>query len=229
MSMHIFISLLVVYNNYLYYFGVQSQCNFSFKCIVYCILPSRYLYWTTGSQLRRSSLTGQNVETVFSVSCAYALFLNTKLYWTERCTAQESVRSLDLSTLQESVIVESSDVDAYFGVAVYEDVVYWTGNARVYSAPVTGGGSITELLYISSYGGAQFRGITVVHPDLQPDSVNIISPHASSTSSPLVTMTPSISPSLTSSLLLPTPSPLLHTHMYVSSDDGTLVSTTIII
>ena len=163
------------------------------------------------------------METVFSVSCANALTLNTKLYWTERCTAEESVHCLDLSTLQESVIVESSDVDAYFGVAVYEDVVYWTGNARVYSASVTGGGSITELLYISSYGGAQFRGITVVHPDLQPDSVNIISPHISSSSSPLVTMTPSISPSLTSSLLLPTPSPLLHTHMYVSSDDGTLV------
>ena len=54
------------------------------------------------------------METVFSVSCAYALALNTKLYWTERCTAQESVRSLDLSTLQDLVIVENSDVDFTF-------------------------------------------------------------------------------------------------------------------
>ena len=162
------------------------------------------------------------METVFSVSCAYALALNTKLYWTEGCASQESVHSLDLSTLQETVIVESSDVDAYFGVAVYEDTVYWTGNARVYSTPVAGGGNITELLYISSYGGAQFRGITVVHPDLQPDPRITVSPHTSSISSPLMTTTlRSTSPPLTSSLLFPTPSPLLPTPMLVNS---TLVS-----
>ena len=102
--------------------------------------------------------------TTTSLHCVFSLALNTKLYWTERCFGNplESIRSLNLSTLEESVIIENSNVDAYFGVAVYEDTVYWTGNARVYSTSVSGGDSISELLHITSYGGAQFRGITCV-------------------------------------------------------------------
>ena len=69
--------------------------------------------------------------TTTSLHCVFSLALNTKLYWTERCSGNplESIRSLNLSTLEESVIIENSNVDAYFGVAVYEDTVYWTGNA----------------------------------------------------------------------------------------------------
>ena len=112
------------------------------------------------------------MEVLFSGACySRGLALNVMLYFTDRCSAQESIRSLNLTTLQESVIIESSNVDADHGVTVYEDTVYWTGNARVYSTPITGGGSQTELLHITSYGGAQFRGITVVHPDLQPCNV----------------------------------------------------------
>ena len=138
---------------------------------MFLLFLPRYLYWTTLSQLYRSSLAGQNVETVFSVSCASGLAINTRLYWTEDCagSSTESVHSLDLSTLQESIIVENNVNHFYSDVAVYEDTVYWTGLGRVYSAPVAGGGNTTELLYIPSYGGTSFRGIVVVHPDLQPD------------------------------------------------------------
>ena len=65
-----------------------------------------------------------------------------------------------------SVIENSS---GYYGdVAVYGDTAYWTGLARVHSKATTGIGPVNQLLFISSYGGALFRGITVVHPDLQP-------------------------------------------------------------
>ena len=65
-----------------------------------------------------------------------------------------------------SVIENSS---GYYGdVAVYGDTAYWTGLARVHSKAADGSGSVNELLFISSYGGALFRGITVVHSDLQP-------------------------------------------------------------
>ena len=120
------------------------------------------------------------MEELFSGACySRGLALNVKLYFTDRCFSDqlESIESLNLTTLQESTIIKSSDVDADHGVTVYEDTVYWTGNARVYSTPITGGGSQTELLHITSYGGAQFRGITVVHPDLQPSPPDSISPY----------------------------------------------------
>ena len=114
--------------------------------------------------------------TTSTLSCVDYLTLNTKLYWTEDCadSSTESVHSLDLSTLQETIIVENSVNHFYSGVAVYEETVYWTGLGRVYSAPVAGGGNTTELLYIPSYGGTSFRGIRVVHPDLQPESRNTV-------------------------------------------------------
>ena len=95
------------------------------------------------------------------------LTLNTRLYWTQNCIGNStaSVHSLDLLTLQENVIAERNST-TFNGVAVYEDTVYWTGNARVYSAPVAGGGNITEPLYMSTTG---LGGMAIVHPDLQPD------------------------------------------------------------
>ena len=132
------------------------------------------------------------METVFSVACvSFGLTINVRLYWTEHCVegSTDSVHSLDLLTLQEATIVENNITDFYWDVAVYEETVYWTGLGRVYSAPVAGGGNTTELLYVPSYGGNSSRGIKVVHPDLQPDPRNTISPHISSSSSPLTTAT----------------------------------------
>ena len=151
------------------------------------------------------------MEELFSGACySLGLALNVMLYFTDICFSDqlESVRSLNLTTLQESVIIESSNVDADSGVTVYEDTVYWTGNARVYSTPITGGGSQTELLHITSYGGAQFRGITVVHPDLQPCNVCT---HSNTTAPvPLPTITTSNAPEYVTTAVAtssPLPSP----------------------
>ena len=100
------------------------------------------------------------------------LALNTKLYWTQYCLGSTpqttSVHSLDISPLQETVIIERNNT-IFSGVAVYGDTLYWSGRGSVYSAPVNGGGITTELFYISTYGVAESGGMAVVHPDLQPD------------------------------------------------------------
>ena len=100
------------------------------------------------------------------------------------CTSDqlESIRYLNLTTLQEFTIIESSNVDADHGVTVYEDTVYWTGFTRVYSTPITGGGNQTELHYMSNWWG---RGITVVHPDLQPSNVTHFESEPPSSNSPV--------------------------------------------
>ena len=132
----------------------------------------RKLYWTSGNRLLQSTLSVDNVEVLLTTSCSIRyLNLNVDLYWTRDCGAVESVHSLNPSTLQEIVIFESGGNDFYSGVTAYEDTVYWTALGRVNSAPVAGGGNLTELLYIPSYG-TNFRGITVVHPDLQYDHTN---------------------------------------------------------
>ena len=116
----------------------------------------------------QSTLSGSNIEVLYSSSCYIRyIHLNTELYWTQEYCSSEGVRSLDLSTDQVSTIVDASGY--YSDVAVYGDTVYWTGLARVHSLDTSGSGStVNELYYVPSYGGALFRGITVVHPDLQP-------------------------------------------------------------
>ena len=128
----------------------------------------RKLYWTTGSALVQSSLSGEGAEVIFSPSCnARYLGLRYNLYWTEDCGSDESVHSLDLTTLQVSVIVTTDANSFYTDVTSYEDTVYWTALGRVNSAPATADSSATELLHISSIS-TSFRGIVVVDPDLQP-------------------------------------------------------------
>ena len=131
----------------------------------------RHLYWTSGDKLLRSSLSGENVEVLHTSQCYMRyLTLNTNLYWTqERCSSHsvEGVYSLDLSTHHQRVIASGSG--EYGDVAVYRGTAYWTGEGRVYSAPITGAATENELLYICNYGKNRFRGITVVHPDLQPE------------------------------------------------------------
>ena len=85
------------------------------------------------------------------------------LYWTQHNCSSEGLRSLDLVTLKETAISSGPSN----GVAVHKDTIYWTGTTRVRSAPVVGVSTVSELLYISNYGTALFRGIKVVHPDLQ--------------------------------------------------------------
>ena len=108
--------------------------------------------------------------TTASCVVSYLTLVNNYLYWTQDFCTSEGVYSLDLtsSPLQQTVIA-SGGVNAYYsGVTAYQGTAYWTALGRVNSAPAAGGGSTTELLYITSYGGTSFRGITVVHPDLQP-------------------------------------------------------------
>ena len=139
-----------------------------FSVLTIIILAHRKLYWTTGSALVQSSLSGDGAEVIFSPSCnAQYLGLRSNLYWTEDCGSDESVHSLDLTTLQESVIVTTDANSFYSDVTSYEDTVYWTALGRVNSAPATADSSATELLHISSIS-TSFRGIVVVHPDLQP-------------------------------------------------------------
>ena len=139
-----------------------------FSVLMIIIFAHRKLYWTTGSALVQSSLSGEGAEVIFNPSCnAQYLGLRSNLYWTEDCGSAESVHSLDLTTLQESVIVTTDANSFYTDVTSYEDTVYWTALGRVNSAPATADSSATELLHISSIS-TSFRGIVVVHPDLQP-------------------------------------------------------------
>ena len=105
----------------------------------------RQLYWTTGHSIVQSTLSGSNPQTIFTTTtldCVFSLALNAKLYWTERCfnITFRSIRSLNLTTLSESVIIEDTSIDPYFGVAVFEDSVFWTGSAAVYSRSTAVGG-----------------------------------------------------------------------------------------
>ena len=131
----------------------------------------RKLYWTSGDKLLQSTLSGNNVQSInvlySSSSCDLRyIYLNTKLYWTQEGCSSEGVRFLDVSTLQVTVIEDSSG--NYGDVAVYGGTAYWTGLARVHSKATAGTGPVNQLLFTPSYSGTLFRGITVVHPNLQP-------------------------------------------------------------
>ena len=131
---------------------------------------SSKLYWTTGSRIIQSSLSGENAEILFSPSCnARYLGLSTNLYWTQSCSgSEESVHCLDLTTLQQTVIVTNEANTFYSDVTAYEDTVYWTLLGRVNSAPLIGDNiALSQVLHIPTIS-TNFRGIVVVHPDLQP-------------------------------------------------------------
>ena len=130
-------------------------------------------------------------------SCINSLTLNGNLYFLHGCSSPRSVRSLNLTTLEVSIIVEN--VDGMFGVAAYEDTVFWTGIARVYST-IIDGSVISELLHIPSYGGSSFRGITVVHPSFQVTNISCQSVTTTATvgftsASPVVSQTHIAKPS----------------------------------
>ena len=78
----------------------------------------------------------------------------------------ESVRALNLSTLEEFVIVENTTVDPLYGVAAFENTVYWTSPATIYSTSIDGGAAVSVVPTPSGF--SSLRGIVVVHPDLQP-------------------------------------------------------------
>ena len=132
---------------------------------------SSTLYWTTGSRIVRSSLSGENAEILFSPSCnTRYLGLSTNLYWTQSCSgSEESVHCLNLTTLQQTLIVTNNNSNTFYSdVTAYEDTVYWTLLGRVNSAPVIGDNiTISQLLYIPTVF-TYFRGIVVVHPGIQP-------------------------------------------------------------
>ena len=120
----------------------------------------RRLYWTTGHSIVQSTLSGSNPQTIFTTTtldCVFSLALNAKLYWTERCfnITFRSIRSLNLTTLSESVIIEDTSIDPYYGVAVFEDSVFWTGSAAVYSRSTAVGGG-------GGGGGLQARSTTTL-------------------------------------------------------------------
>ena len=121
----------------------------------------RKLYWTTGSSLVRSSLSGENVEVLFNPLCytQYLGLTNTDLYWI--CS---EVLSLNLTSRQVTGIPTGNTSTFYADVTAYEDMVYWTSLGRVHSAPVTGDEGVTELLHIPSIV-SNFRGIVIVVND----------------------------------------------------------------
>ena len=129
----------------------------------------RKLYWTSGTQLVGASLNGENVQLVRKLDCysRYISLSEQTLYWTQDRCSSEGVRSLDLLTSEVGIIAEGFD---YFNdVAVFEDTAFWTGFARISSAPVSGEGDPSVLLENFSNGLSLFRGARVVHSNLQPE------------------------------------------------------------
>ena len=113
-----------------------------------------------------SSLSATDVKQLYRSVCSLryiGLSANT-LYFTDEYCYSEGVRSLDLATGTTKNIVSGKDY--YHDVAAYDNMVYWTGFGRVRSAPISGGGPVTDLVKDFQYGLTFFRGITVVHPDL---------------------------------------------------------------
>ena len=129
----------------------------------------RKLYWTAGFQLLESSLTGENVKIIHSSFCTirYIGLSGGSLYFSQEFCNTEGIRSLDLQTLQENTVVEGRGY--YNDVAAFADTAYWTGFGRVSSAPTSGEGPVSEVMQNTDHGLALYRGIRVVHPDLQPE------------------------------------------------------------
>ena len=135
---------------------------------MYC---HRKLYWTDGTSLVLSTLSGQDVEVLLTPSCGPRyIYLNVNLYWSQEFCSSEGVYSLNLTTMEVSVIVEGDTNELHHDVAVYEDTVFWTGNAKVSSAAVSGG-NVTEVVTRDTTGiGTGYLGLVIVHPDLQPEN-----------------------------------------------------------
>ena len=142
-------------------------------------------------RLVQSTLTGQNVEVLFTPSCCpNYIYLNVNLYWTQEFCSSGGIFSLDLTTMQMTVIVEGNTDIFYNDVTAYKDTVYWTGLDRVYSAPITGG-NITEVVTEDTTSfTSNYLGMVVVHPDLQPEiNTDCSVPLLTATSSPNVSFT----------------------------------------
>jgi hypothetical protein len=128
------------------------------------------LYWTTGNQIIRSSLDGENIDIIHDSSCParYIGLGGGRLFWSrEFCGRFEGIRSIDLSTAERRTIVEKRG--HYNDVAMFGDTVYWSSFGRIYSAPASGEGPTSVVLSNYDHGVAQFRGLVVVHPSLQPN------------------------------------------------------------
>ena len=136
----------------------------------------RLLYWTTGSRLVQSSLSGENVEVVFEHSC-YTQYLglsDTHLYWSQTTCGNTSFHSLNLTSLQETLIANESGM-LFSDVTAYDNIVYWTVSSRINSAPATGDGAVEELLHVPNFGSS-LRGIVVVETEgstTMPPTTNI--------------------------------------------------------
>lgn len=140
--------------------------------------------------------------------CIHYLALIDKLYYFQGCGHQKSFESLNLATLQQSVNIESVESGYANGLAVYEEIAYWTKDTGVYSVPLSGGGNVSQLFNESCYGQ-----IRVVHPDIQPDRPwNITYPPSFTTPPP-----PTHTYTTTTSSSLPTESHSSHSsHSFVS-------------
>ena len=138
---------------------------YSDVCVLY---TCRKLYWTTGIQLLRSSLDGENVEILHVSQCSarYIGLSGNKLFYNQDpCGRFEGIQYIDLDTGNVNILVQERGY--YNDVTAFGDTVYWSSFGRIYSVPLSGGPT-SEVLRNYDHGVAQFRGLTVVHPSLQP-------------------------------------------------------------
>ena len=127
----------------------------------------RNLYWSSGFEIVKSGLLGGHPQVIYSEQCVISFFdLNEKLYLAETFCRDAGVRSIDLSTSQDTAIVDQWGY--YNGVTAYDGHVYWTGLGTIRSAPDIEGAPVGNVIRPYSHGVAFFKGIKAVHPDRQP-------------------------------------------------------------
>ena len=128
----------------------------------------RKLYLTAGDTIFEYSL-GMRNSVIDTSNDVFALAVHgTKLYWIDRDDSinMQSVRSLDLppAASPPTQVIRSGEIDAKYGVDVDGTTVFWTAEARLFSAPISSPTTPRELLrYPPSYDGELFKGIKVVN------------------------------------------------------------------
>ena len=114
-------------------------------------------------------MSGIKNTVIITSNDVFALAVHgTKLYWIDRDDSinMQSIRSLDLppAVSPPTQYIRSGEIDAKYGVDVDGTTVFWTAEARVFSAPISSPTTPEELLrHMPSYDGKLFKGIKVVN------------------------------------------------------------------
>nr|CAE54584.1 epidermal growth factor precursor [Suberites domuncula] len=143
--------------------------------IIYPYPGYGWIYWTdiATETIERVSVTGDGREVIaggLGRGCIRPLVLDyfaQTVYWIDNCDF--SIRSVNISGNQvtsNEPIKRPPNRDSSLGVALYEDIIYWSETANVYGVNKSTGAPVTRVHAGSSSN--PFKSLKVVHPNNQP-------------------------------------------------------------